>query len=260
MWILPKNYPLYSHFAQDMVESKEDLNWLEFAIKHSLMWRSKPSPLPTWLRRWNRVSWLQRLFGQTLKPCQWKSFETKFQSLLEATHVNPSHRMAHAKDLKIPKDGISGLTSTTLSPESDLPDVSLKMSQVISPLDSKKLSETWEDLVTLQRGEYSQRLKKEQVTTAKEFLYWPTPDVAQAQKVSNRPNYGQLGLANHPAVHGKKVNRPPMKKDRLGLSGQEKTSIAGKNQEQFGKLNPNWVEQLMGLPIGWTALDSWEME
>jgi hypothetical protein len=89
---------------------------------------------------------------------------------------------------------------------------------------------------------------------------WPTPDVAQAQKVSNRPNYGQLGLANHPQVHGKEVDREPMKKDRPGQPGQEVSSTNGKNQESYGKLNSAWVEQLMGLPTGWTDLDFWEME
>ena len=28
--------------------------------------------------------------------------------------------------------------------------------------------------------------------------------------------------------------------------------------KQQGKLNPNWVEQLMGLPVGWTDLGCWE--
>ena len=88
---------------------------------------------------------------------------------------------------------------------------------------------------------------------------WPTPDVAQAQKVSNRPNYGQLGLANHPDVHGTTVQRAPMQKDRLGQPGQDQSNTSGKSQESFGKLNPNWVEQLMGLPIGWTDLGSWGM-
>ena len=32
---------------------------------------------------------------------------------------------------------------------------------------------------------------------------------------------------------------------------QEKSSTSGKSQ---GRLNPNWVEQLMGLPVGWTQL------
>ena len=89
---------------------------------------------------------------------------------------------------------------------------------------------------------------------------WPTPDVAQAQKVSNRPNYGQLGLANHPDVHGKTVSREPMQKDRAGLPGQDKSSMTGKNQELFGKLNPAWVEHLMGVPTGWTDLECWGTE
>jgi hypothetical protein len=35
MWILPKNYQLSSAFAQDMVESKEDLTLLE--LKHRVL-------------------------------------------------------------------------------------------------------------------------------------------------------------------------------------------------------------------------------
>ena len=40
---------------------------------------------------------------------------------------------------------------------------------------------------------------------------------------------------------------------------QEKSNTSGKNHGS-PKLNPNWVEQLMGLPIGWTDLGSWGME
>jgi len=38
-----------------------------------------------------------------------------------------------------------------------------------------------------------------------------------------------------------------------GLPAQEKSSTSGKNHGS-PKLNPNWVEQLMGLPVGWTQL------
>ena len=70
---------------------------------------------------------------------------------------------------------------------------------------------------------------------------------------------------------------------KIGLQDQNKINIDGKNQESWGtpkeqdsraamtdrkksnlgeqaqnktgkKLNPNWVEQLMGLPVGWTQL------
>ena len=42
--------------------------------------------------------------------------------------------------------------------------------------------------------------------------------------------------------------------ETLGLQDQEKSSTSGKSRESSGKLNPNWVEQLMGLPVGWTQL------
>lgn len=44
-----------------------------------------------------------------------------------------------------------------------------------------------------------------------------------------------------------------------GPPAPEKSSTSGKNHGS-PKLNPNWVEQLMGLPIGWTDLGSWAME
>ena len=46
----------------------------------------------------------------------------------------------------------------------------------------------------------------------------------------------------------------------IGLQDQANLNTNGKNQELQGKLNPNWVEHLMGLPAGWTDLGSWETE
>jgi hypothetical protein len=83
---------------------------------------------------------------------------------------------------------------------------------------------------------------------------WPTPTTAEGTKIGNSPNYGQKGLSNHPSI--------------VGLPDREKLNKSGKNQESpnipppksRGKLNPNWVEQLMGLPPGWTDLGSWVTE
>lgn len=165
---------------------------------------------------------------------------------------------------------------------------------------------------------------------------WPTPTAAEGGKISCQPNYGQVGLSNHPEIQGQ-VTRPPMEKDgRLqppsgwptpttrdgannagpsqfnretiplntmvviheGSSGRlpldsgprdpASDSIGGNSPESWptplaytagpmgpnatgapnlhsavgvkpfqpsgGKLNPSWVEALMGLPIGWTQL------
>ena len=44
-----------------------------------------------------------------------------------------------------------------------------------------------------------------------------------------------------------------------GPQDQAKNNTNGKNPVSL-RLNPNWVEQLMGLPVGWTDLDVLEME
>jgi hypothetical protein len=197
-------------------------------------------------------------------------------SSLAVIPANLSQQQESAKE-EMTQD-TSGHTSESTLKQLDLFSASLKTSKATSRLDSTASSATWKKMVTVQRGEYSQRVKLAHHTsesassswpTATVFdvtggsyptQLWPTPDVAQAQKVSNRPNYGQLGLANHPEVHGQTVDRPKMQKDRLGRQGQVKNNTNGNSQEQFGKLNPYWVEHLMGIETGWTDLGSWETE
>jgi hypothetical protein len=84
---------------------------------------------------------------------------------------------------------------------------------------------------------------------------WPTPTVAEAGKIGSNPNYGQLGLSNHPKVHGYELTREKMVKSGKepdGPQDQTKNSTGGKSKGQF--LNPNWVEHLMGLEPQWTQL------
>ena len=47
---------------------------------------------------------------------------------------------------------------------------------------------------------------------------------------------------------------------KYGPQDQANLNTTGKSQGLQGKLNPNWVEHLMGLPVGWTDLGSWETE
>lgn len=85
----------------------------------------------------------------------------------------------------------------------------------------------------------------------REMCNWPTPTVAEADKISCRPNYGQLALSNHPAIHGYEVDRERLNKSRNGQPDQERPSTNGKPR---GSLNSTWVSQLMGYPPGWLDL------
>ena len=75
-------------------------------------------------------------------------------------------------------------------------------------------------------------------------MNWPTPRAGNPG--SRKPGTGGKILAEEAKIHN-------------GLQDQEKSNTSGKNQGS-PKLNPNWVEQLMGLSTGWTDLGSWGTE
>ena len=233
MWILPKNYPLSSHFVQDMVELKEDLTLPGLNIESSLMWRSKHSKDPN-------SPW----YGAKLKDAV-EAAEAKWP-----TPAARDYKGTNAYDKTIEK-----IADGKRANMGQLPNAVM-----VQEAKSKWPTPTARDYKGASGSGRQMRKGNPSDTLPNAVKNWPTPDVAQAEKVSNRPNFGRVGLANHPDVHGTTVQRDPMQKDRLGQPGQDRSSTNGKNQEQFGKLNPNWVEQLMGLPIGWTDLGSWETE
>ena len=61
-----------------------------------------------------------------------------------------------------------------------------------------------------------------------------------------------------------KVHPVITEENREHLANRNKSNleeeIAGHCGKAQGKLNPDWVEQLMGLPVGWTDVGSWAME
>ena len=116
----------------------------------------------------------------------------------------------------------------------------------------------------------------------KEQNKWPTPTTAEADKIGNRPNYGQVALSNHPAIMGT-PERSKMEKSRMNDGNSTNPDIPSTHQDQetekhgqdslqdflkssqpFAKkgicspkcrrLNPNFAEHLMGIPVGWTSV------
>ena len=238
MWILPKNYPLSSHFVQDMVERKEDLTLQGLNIESSLMSKSKPTRLRTWQTRWKQGSFYPHLFGRILKPCQYSLFETKLTSLLAAIHVSPLVQQDSEKEQMI--QDTCGLTLGDTLNQLDLFGASLKTSKDISALDSEKSLATWKALVTSARGEYSVRVKLALLTKEKESTSWPTP--------SARDHKG--------GYQGGRIRNGKVSLDTLDVAVQHYSG----DKTKVGHLNPTWVEWLMGVPTGWTELGLWEME
>ena len=274
MWILPKNYQLSSAFAADMVASKEDLTLQGLNIESSLMWRSKPSPLRTWLTRWKTGSYLPHLYTRILKPSHRKSFEEKLASSLADIHVNLSQQQVSASERMIPDT--SGPTYGDTLNQLDLLDASLKTSKGTSRLDSPASSAIWKKMVIDQRGEYSQRVKLAHHTRESESTSWPTPTVQDGNKATKkmRDNHQNNLTA---VVFSQEAFPTPTTRDWKGGYNEASLIRSDGKSRRFdalpnaaiggvgtdivpGHLNPDWVEWLMGVPTGWTGLGSWETE
>ena len=215
MWILPKNYQLSSAFAQDMVESREDLTLLGSSIESSLMWRSKPSLLRTWSQRWNRVPWFQRLSLRILKPSQRISFETALTLSLEDTRA--SRFQQQESDLEPKTPDTYGPTYLTTSDQYDLFGACLKTSKDISALDSERSLAIWKAQVIEQRGEYLARLKSAHLTRESESTSWLTPVVQDSKHSGTNP--GPNGKRN---LLVNQVNWPtPAARDYRSVTGRE---------------------------------------
>jgi hypothetical protein len=284
MWIIPKQLHT-SACVQDMKALALDCDEFSQMSEKSLMWRSKPSQPRTWLRRWKMEGWMQHLSSRILKPSHTEGFVDAWTSSLGDSRANLSVLLESVKQLKILDTSfpISGTESETANLElfswKTLRESSPPRPQTENQFSSMS-SESWKAWVTEQRQEYSQRVKSAHLIRESGSLSWPTitvneshntpcpsqfkrntpplgtavimeeswptSTVAEGGKIGCQPNYGQKGLSNHPAI--------------VGQPDQANHSTSGKSRESQGKLNPNWVEQLMGLPVGWTDLGSWATE
>lgn len=142
-----------------------------------------------------------------------------------------------------------------------------------------------ECLMTLPRwgialgGEYGELVTSERRTNATECSLWLTPAAMDGRR-TELPN---SALANHWIKHGTKTNLaeqiayqacyPTPQATSWGCSGAReklrKLQAAGEITEterkqmqagNGGKLNPTWVEWLIGLPLGWTDLGASETQ
>ena len=81
MWIIPNNLDV-SACVRDTLESSWDLKELSEICERSLMWRSKPSLVRTWLQRLKKVNWMRLwFFGENVSGHLTLGFPTVQRSL-----------------------------------------------------------------------------------------------------------------------------------------------------------------------------------
>jgi hypothetical protein len=342
-WILPKQlHTLVSALDTEalILDSAEQSQ----IFAQSLFLRSKVSPARTWSLKWKRDSWTQHLFGRILKPSLSHSFVDRWISSLGATHANHSAQQESDLGKKTPGTfGLSlqmellqcDQISVSLKTSRDISrwgcptssriwqewvieqrgaySLRVKSEHLINANESSswptvRTSDCQNSPMSEHQGAYSMEshAKKNRMSLLPDAVqHWPTPTVAEAGKIGNQSNHGQLGLSNHPSIRGE-VDREKYEKGSHGPLAPVSTSMDGNLPESWatpqvnwstpeasqggrqggsfsqsswkkedgtptqlslaqattidqqakklpsGKLNPRWVETLMGLPVGWT--------
>ena len=277
MWILPKQLHTLD-FVPDTEALNLDSSESSMLCAQWLYVRSKASQSRTWSLKWKRDSWTRHLFGRILKRSHGQTFVERWTSSLADTHA--SHSAPQESDLANMTQGTSGRLLQTEFVFYNQGSSILRMLMGTSASDLEKSLKSWESLVTKRRGEYLARAKSGLHTKGNESLCWPTVTTAEGGKIGCQANFGQVCLSNHPAIVGLPTRLPGIKSGRPcpakpSTHGNPPESWAtptardhksGRGQEerdykeltpmvertQSGKLNPRWVETLMGLPVGWT--------
>jgi len=257
MWILPKQLHTFP-YVQDTGELISDLNEQSQACEQSLLVRSKPTPARTWLRKWKRDSWTRHLSGRMLKPSLGATFVARWIYCQADIPASPSQQQVN--DLERTIQDTFGLILQKELDLCSLDSVSLKMSRDTSAWDSEKLLASWKASVIKQRGEYSARQKLVRPTGGNESSLWPTPCAMEAQKAGTYAK-GQMGkslvamgnrgelMHEFPTPCARDYRDNGKSPAELNRNSVTLATIAG------GRLNADWVEWLMGIPIGWTDCD-----
>jgi hypothetical protein len=130
--------------------------------------------------------------------------------------------------------------------------------------DSELFSETWPKWGSMRNGASYLRPTPVLRTSASESGSWPTPTASLGTKGGRiTPRKGREGSTLIEAVSARQTFTTPMARD--WRSGKASAATAAKNtrplsEQVGGLLNPDWVEWLMGWPIGWTALQPLAMD
>jgi hypothetical protein len=274
MWILPKQ--LISAYAPDTVALTWASGECSQTCAQSLMRRSKPSQSSAYLREWNAGNLMRLRSGAISSLSLGKAFEAWWISSLAATRANHLAQPDLEKDQTIP--ATSGHLFQMELGEWLPGFVSSRMSRGTSRWDSPASSAIWKSWVLKCRLEYLARLNAARLTNGSESSSWPSPVASEVRQGFQDRSRGMKGSqeslttvvikdgltaqGNH-STHGSRLESwatPQTRDNRSG--GAERWDNPNKSRNlndqlatattQNAKLNPRWVETLMGLPVGWT--------
>ena len=242
-------------------------------------------PLRSWLRTWKEGGWIRLLSGMTLQPSQAMSLAHSWITSTLLQQDSPASRgqsQETEKELKM-NDG-SGPTSSDWFARYDPEASSWRTSQVSFMEELNTFSETWPRSGSMRNGQVFEHQTLARPIVESGSLSWASPVAADAaqgdienentkyvttgtgrlRKISNNGESGSLGLAREV----KHWQTPSANEDAAGtINGNMQHMLSHQVQVATGitstndtgqRLNPLFVEWLMGWPEGWLVLTNSE--
>ena len=165
----------------------------------------------------------------------------------------------------------SGRNIAALLPNSDLLGSLLKMSLESEGLFSMIFYLTWKIWRTPQRRLIYRLAESAPCTSGTGFSSLPTPTAGDSKERSyqydqgnhEKPRLTLVGIARmYPTPKARDYrtgDRPEHKRARMKRTGTWHSPDLNDVAAPGGRLNPTWVEWLMGFPLGWSELDESEL-
>ena len=244
MWILPKQLHT-SAFVPDTEALISDSDEFSQLCAQSLTARGKDSAARIWSAKLKRDSWMQLLFGRTLRPSHGSSFVDAWTSFLAATRA--SHSAQPASDSAPKTHDTSGRLSQPELLQCDQVPVSLKTSRDISALGFPTCCKTWQEWVTERRGAWRQRVNAARLTSGSGSLSWPTATATDSSDMSPNPRPSRLATNRKTEYLARMVHWP------TANARDWKDSITGTHPPSRPKMSEQTLGQAVSVIHGQAA-------
>jgi len=192
---------------------------------------------------WKNRPWISRLSGTTSQPSMAACGVVSWTSSLRENRASRSHSLASEGGPAIL--ATCGLKLPALSERWNPALYSLRTSQeqLTLGMDTRPSSKAW---ATELRRDYSARRKLARHRNAYVSSYWPTP---AARDYRTAGGSGFLARRLAASTRGQPLNEMARECSR---QVQKTSTVGGESLLTIRKLNPLFVEMLMGLPFAWT--------
>ena len=193
---------------------------------------------------------------ESLTPESLRFIKEKLMSLPQAFHANPSRSPDSEKQSKTKETSGLILLNAFTSYDHNLR-IWRTCQACLLPTISDEFTETWPRQGIMRDGVCWELTIVECHTGERDGGCWPTPRSRMTGAVG--PKRMEDKFNNLESVISREMFPSPCRSDALGGPAYKKPpgrqgGFLLKEQCRGGQLNPDWVEWLMGWPIGWTDL------